>query len=275
MLTTAAGTACETFEAGAEGWYLYGITLHGPLSSELAEPVQVLDCDGLAAVVRPVLLAEFSQEILQERLRSATQLEAIVRSHNQVVDAVHACQAILPAKFGSVFATAEDVRAALQSTRDLLVPQLHRLEGCDEWAVHLFANRAQLQEGISMGSSVMRRLRDECAAARPGRAYFLGQQLRRELELATEQGMATLAQEAFDRIAEHAVAGQLSRVGPVRSGPDEMEILRASFLVARAGVEQFEEAVHSSAPTTAALRAEYTGPWPPYSFAAWNDEDVE
>ena len=74
--------------ADERGWYLYGITRRGALATtqpergndargmaEVAldlgrddgEPVQVLDCGALAAIVRRVPLAQFSAEALRER----------------------------------------------------------------------------------------------------------------------------------------------------------------------------------------------------------------
>src|SRR5262245_24845492 len=118
------------------GMYLYGITRPGP---GLGEPLALLECDGLAAVVKPVPLEDYSPAALRERLRSAGELEALVRGHNAVIESVHARQAILPARFGMVYAHADDVVSSVRSAHDELEARLNRLEGCDEWAVHLFA----------------------------------------------------------------------------------------------------------------------------------------
>jgi hypothetical protein len=301
VTTTAAGTRIEADPAtsatagdAARGWYLYGITRRGLLAAVLAEadagnpvgagptaatsdavPLQLLECCGLAAVVRPVLLADFSLDVLQERLQRASELEAMVRSHNHVIEAIHARQAILPAKFGVVYAHARDILSALRSACDTLLPQLHRLEGCDEWALHLYADRAVVRERIAARIPAIGRLREEHAAARPGRAYFLERQLRDEQDAATRQALVSLAQSAFDRMAGAAVAGQVNPVGPVADAAGEVEILRAAFLVARDGAERFEAEVRSAADASEGLRCERSGPWPPYSFAAVDREAEE
>lgn len=290
MTTTTAGTGIDAGLAPPEtgdatrGWYLYGITRRAPLADLLAtldagHPVggaggagaadaslQLLECSGLAAVVRPVPLADFSLAVLQERLRSADDLEAMVRSHNQVIEAVHARQAILPAKLGMVYTHARDIVSGLRAACDTLLPQLHRLEGCDEWAVHVYADRAVVRERAASRIPALARLRAEGAAARPGRAYFLERQLRDEVEAATRQALATLAQGAFDRLAAIAVEGQVSVVKPAAEA-GEVEILRAAFLVARDDAARFEAELHAVADAAEGLRAERTGPWPPYSFA--------
>ena len=282
MTTTAVETppdadraAPEASGADARGWYLYGITRRGPLPAVLAgDGEQLLEFSALAAVVRPVSLADFSVAVLRERLHDASALEAMVRSHNRVVEAIHDRQAILPAKFGLVYTHAEDVVSALRPVHDALVHQLSRLSGCDEWAIHLYADGAVVRERISTGDPVIRRLRDEQAAARPGRAYFLGQQLRDAVDAATEQALATLAQTAFDRMAACAVAAQVNSVGAAADLTAQVEILRASFLVARDGAERFDDAVRSSADTGEGVRCESSGPWPPYSFATWDDGEA-
>jgi hypothetical protein len=269
--------ALATAGDAGRGWYLYGITRRGSLATLLAEanagepagaaPLELLECSGLAAVVRPVSLDDFSTAALQERLRHASALEAMVRSHNRVVDAIHARQAILPAKLGMVYTHARDIVSALRSTCDALLPQLHRLEGCDEWAVHLYADRATVGTRAAARIPSLARLHEQHAAARPGRAWFIERQLRGELESATRRALVTLAQGAFDRLSGVAVAGQVNPVKHVADAGGEVELLRAAFLVARDGVERFEAEMRTAADASEGLRCECSGPWAPYSFA--------
>ena len=288
MTTTATDTRPEVAPIVSEatgdtpqGWYLYGITRRGPSAEVLAEadagaldaaPLQLLECGGLAAVVRPVSLAEFNADVMKERLRDASKLELMVRSHNHVIDTVHARRAILPAKFGVVYANARDIMSALRAGCDSFLPQLHELEGSDEWALHLYADRAIVRDRVASRIPALRRLRDEFTAAKPGRAYFLERQLRDEMESATRQAFATLAQAAFDRLIAAAVAGQVNPVARAADSTDQAEILRASFLVARDGIEQFESELRSVADASEGLRAKCSGPWAPYSFAACSAE---
>ena len=286
MTTIAADTGTDEGPLGSvtardesRGWYLYGITRRGSLAAALAEadeplapgaaePLQLLECCGLAAVVRPVRVADFSPAVLQERLRSATELEVMVRRHNRVIETIHARQAILPAKFGIVYASDRDIVSALRSACDTLLPQLHQLDGCDEWALHLYADRAVVRDRIAERVPAIGRLRAEHAAARPGRAYFLERQLRDELESATRQALVTLAQGVFDRLSLAAVASQVGSAGPGAEADGEVEILRASFLVAREAAAHFDDELRAAADAGEGLRGECSGPWPPYSFAA-------
>lgn len=286
-----ASRAASETKGATCGWYLYGITRRGPLAAVLADtsdsfriggvdaanaaPLQLLECSGLMAVVRRVVLADFTPDVLQVRLQSISDLEAMVRSHHHVIEAIHAEQSILPAKLGMVYSHPRDIVSALRSTYETLLQQLERVEGNDEWAVHLYADRGVVRERISAAHPALRRLRDERGQARPGRAYFLERQLRDELETATREALVALAQTAFDRLAVFAVTGQMTSVEPDAGPTGETEILRACFLVPRASAERFAEEVRASADEAEGLRCDFSGPWPPYSFTAWDNEGAQ
>jgi hypothetical protein len=272
-------TSSDAAEGATVGWYLYGIT-RGGVGDALPEadtgdadaaPLRALECGGLSAVVRPVLLADFSLDAMQERLREPADLEVMVLRHNRVVEAIHARHAILPAKFGMVYADERDILATLRSTCDTLLPRLHHVEGRDEWAVHVFANRAVVRDRAASRDPSLARLRAEHAAARPGRAYFLERQLRGEQEAATRQAIASCAQDAFARLSAVAASAQVDRIPANADVTAEVEILRGAFLVARDDVGRFQLVQDSLADTDHGLRVECTGPWPPYSFAVLDD----
>jgi hypothetical protein len=257
------------------GWYLYGITRHAPPVGVLtaadapseAFPLQVLEDGGLAAVVRRVRLADYAIGELQPRLQIPSELEAIVRSHNRVIDAIHARQAILPAKFGSVYARSDDIASALRSAGDTLRSHLQRLEGCDEWAVHLYANRGVVRGRALMEDPAVRRLSDERAKANPGRAYFLERRLLDALKSSADAMVGALARQAFQRLADRAVSAQATPIVGGGDTADECEILRAAFLVPRDDVGAFRAELVAAAELGIGLRSECSGPWAPYSFA--------
>ena len=270
-------TVDATSVADDSAWYLYGVTLRGVVDEpelaagswvDAAESVRRLVCRDLVAIVRPVSRAEFHPDALQLRLRDAAWLETMVRSHNQVIASIHQEQAILPAKFGSVYARVEDLSAALEEAHDALVVQLRSLEGCDEWGIRVYADRPAIRRHVAAEHPAMQQLQQQIAAARPGRAYFLQRKLADELAAATEQVLAGLARAAYDHLLPWAVAGQVNP--PVATSGDvtgEIEILRADFLVRREGQEPFVAAVGTFVEGQEGLRCEYSGPWPPYSFA--------
>lgn len=275
------------------GWYFYGITHRQPLAAVLADspdtydlgnhgasesddtaPLQLLEFSGVVAVVRPVRLSDFAPTVVEARLQNAAELEAMVRSHHRVIEAIHAHQPMLPAKFGMVFPHARDILSTLRTAYDRVLRQLQQLADCDEWAVHLYAQPLVVRERASSTEGKVSDLRQELASARPGRLWFLERQIRDEVEAATQLSLVTHAQRTFDRLAACSVAGQVSAPARPANASDEVEILSASFLVRREGVEQFTDNVDAITDTSEGLRCECTGPWPPYSFADLSAEVI-
>ena len=275
-------------DAQEGAWYLYGVVRapsrapgadgrSGETGTEAANgsltvagtPVRLLEHRELAAVVRPVSRQDFTEDSLQARLRDPAALEALARDHNAVIAEIHREQAILPAKFGSVYASLDDLRTALDQEYDRLSSQLKRVRGCDEWAVHVYADRSIVERHVATDHASIRQLREELAAARPGRAFFLQRKLDTALTAAIDQTLIELARAAYDQLAALALAAQATpSTHRGRGGKGEIEILKASFLVPRPDTEAFIHAVDSFAAEHQGVRSEYSGPWPPYSFAA-------
>ena len=179
----------------------------------------------------------------------------------------------MPAKFGSIYARAQDVQRAVAEAQEALLAQLQRVQGCDEWAVHVYAHRSVVERRVIAEHPTIRQLQHDLATAPPGRAYFLQRELEEAHAAATEQALRELAQAAYDRLARWAVAGRVTP--PARSTPDahgESEILRAAFLVRGAHADPFLAALRSCVAGRDGVRCAYSGPWAPYSFAAAIEE---
>jgi hypothetical protein len=209
--------------------------------------------------------------------------------HNRVIAAIHQQQTILPAKFGSVYARAEDVQTAMAEAQDALLAQLECVEGCDEWAVHMYADHPTIAQRLAAEHPTLQRLQQEVAAAPPGRAYLLQRQLDEERAAAVEQVLRELPEAAYEHLALWAAAswpeatrgrsprGGASRVTqPARSTPNaqgEIEVLRAAFLVRRAHADTFLAELRSYVQGRDGVHCEYSGPWAPYSFAVPIEEE--
>ena len=277
------------------GWYLYGITRRGALATtppergngargtadvardlggDEGEPLQALDCGALAAIVRWVPLAQFSAEALRARGDDTAWIAAMAHHHNQVIAALHQQQAILPAKFGSIYARAQDVQRAVAEAQEALLAQLQRVQGCDEWAVHVYADRPAVARRITAEHPTIHQLQHDLATAPPGRAYFLRRKLDEERAAATDQALRELAQAAYERLARWAVDSRVTQ--PARSTPTahgESEILRAAFLVRGAHADPFLAALRSCVASRDGVRCAYSGPRAPYSFVVPTEEE--
>jgi hypothetical protein len=277
----------------AWGWYLYGIVrargageanIGDSTPAEGADPLETISSDDLLAVVRQTPLSEFSPEALQARANDAAWIEDVARRHNAVIEGVHQTQTILPAKFGCVYAHAEDVQAALHAEHDALLARLRWLDGCDEWGVRLYGDGATLRQRAEAEQTDAKRLQEELASASPGRAYFLRRKLADELDSASERLLDGLRDQAYERFMRHARAGQvghrvtggrLDQLDQLDQDAESVEIMRATFLVPRDAADHFVEDVRAFAESQPGMWCEYSGPWAPYSFAATLEQAQE
>jgi hypothetical protein len=271
-----------------DGWYLYGITRRNPAGGapawtrgaehDLAETplipspdhewVQLLERGNLAAVVRRVTLADFSAEALQAHLSDPAWLETSVQLHNAVVRAVHQEQAILPAKFGAVYARRADLTEAMERNHSALLAQLEQLDGCDEWAVHVYVNHRIVQTQLRAEHDADP-VHQQLAASRPGHAYFLRRKLDDDLAAKAARITEQVALTAYQRFARLATAAHAERpASPSGATDGETEVLRAALLVCRERSEDFVADVRACAGDGLGWRCTASGPWPPYSFAA-------
>lgn len=289
-------TPVDSARAGASlegGWYLYGIT--GVGSGEYAPAptgttpldlveipldlgpgqtrVQLLKRGNLAAVVRRVSLADFTAEALQARLGDPAMLRLAVQLHNDVIHAVHQQRAILPARFGAVYAHLDDVAAAIDRRSDTLMAQLAWLDGCDEWAVHIYVDRQAVRAAIR-ADQALDPAQQQLATASPGRAYLLRRKLDEGLAAKTAQAAEELALTAYQQLAQLATDGVPTRPASPSSNADgEAEVLRAAFLVRRERSTDFVATVRECTERGQGCHCTCSGPWPPYSFAALTEGD--
>jgi hypothetical protein len=262
------------------GWYLYGIIRQprdGAASAASiwheTDEVQLLAHAGLAALVRSVPLADFEPAALRARLHDAAWLEIMARHHHEVIASMHQRQAILPAKFGCVYPDEQGLRAALAGSSATLLGQLEQVAECDEWTVHLYAERTTIECRLVESHPALGRTQREIAGASSGRAYLLKRKLARELDAVVEQATRELAQAAVDRLNRYARASS-EQPAAVTAGTShgERELVRAIVLVPRAECDAFRAAVASIGARGDGLRGETSGPWPPYSFATLDEE---
>lgn len=284
-IAPAAAAGRPDASGASRGWYLYGIiqTEHDvgislslpnrlpdrdtSTGAATSEPVRLLVEGDLAAIVREVTLVPSEDGKLGMGLRTAQQLEALVLEHNDLIAAVHRQRTILPSKFGCVYTQEDDLRHTLRRQQESLLDQLHRLENCDEWGVHVYAEPSLVRERLARNDPRVRRVEDELATATPGKAYMLRRQLANLLVEVTGQSLANLARVALDELARHATdVSLLAHQRQTAKLDEESEILRASFLVRRPESTSFLDAIQTFSEGNEGLRCEYSGPWPPYSF---------
>jgi hypothetical protein len=276
------------------GWYLYGITRcstdtdpvgrldHTDPDAEArlghaldGEPVHLMNEGSLAAVIGRVRLSDFTAEVLQSRLSDPIALETLVQRHNGVIAGVHQWRTILPARLGGVYACLDEVAAAMRERHDVLLAQIDWLDGCDEWAVHVYVDPRAVQARVRTEQAASP-LQHELAVARPGRAYLLRRKLEDDLAARRAQKVEELAHDACERLSRLASAVQVERPARPSGGVSgEIEELRLALLVHRERRDALVADLDASAQGRDGWRCAYTGPWPPYSFATSSERSED
>ena len=166
--------------------------------------------------------------------------ERELEDHRAVVEAVFARYTILPAPFGAVFRSADQVTRWLQMHYIALTEAIHLVDGRCEMRVHIRGVRGAKAAAV---------------AARPPE-----ERDDEEDDLGADQGVASAAAESFRVLRRQAVAAV-----PLRQ-PEGEAGLSGAFLVERAHWGDFSELVAAQARRAEGLAFEQSGPWPPYDF---------
>jgi hypothetical protein len=166
-------------------------------------------------------------------------------THENVVERLMAQRAVLPVRFGSQLDDVAGLRRAIAGHHDELLTALDGVRGRVELAVR----------AVSPGPAdvALAPVEETVTTEDTGHRY-----VRAKLELRNRAEAAGLALHA--RLSALAVAERR------RPGRDPRELLRASYLVERPTVAEFQalaERLARERPDAALL---CTGPWPPYSF---------
>ncbi|MTD54465.1 GvpL/GvpF family gas vesicle protein [Amycolatopsis pithecellobii] len=247
------------------GIWLYVITgeldpaVPGAVSGVAGETPRVLQSAELAAVVGDVPLSAFGEEALRRNFEDLDWLGAVAKAHDAVIAAVRAARPVVPIRLATVYHDDERVREMLAQRAADCRRTLDRLTGRTEWGVKLFLGAEP--ESVAAPSSSSR--------GGAGTAYLA----RRRAALSARENRSQRAIEQARRIhARLATLAVDARTHPPQSRALAAEngrmILNAAYLVGDADARKFIDAAEACEEDNDAIRAQVTGPWPPYSFAS-------
>jgi hypothetical protein len=260
------------------GVYVYGVVRAGTPPEVFAgvggvdptRPVALLPEGEVAAVVSAVSLGEFGADAIAENLRVADWVAAKVRAHDDVLGAAVGRTTVVPFRFGAIYGEEEAVRTMLRERGDL-AERLDSLSGRVELGVKGYVDREQVR-ALLAGE---RGLGDD--APDTGRAYMERRRLDRELEDEVRERAMRWATASHERLA---AAADDARSGPARQDDSfpsgSMMFLNGAYLVREEDADRFRAALAELAESQRAdgVTYELTGPWPPYSFVAGEEEPV-
>ena len=230
------------------GKYLYGFTdgQSSPLTELLGlagAPVHVLRFQDVAALVSDHPVEKLS--LLRRNLEP----------HHRVVR-----EAFIPATFGHISESAEQIVDLLRDNYAAIQEELHRLAGKVEMGVKLLWDVDSIFDFFVSFDRELRNRRDRVfGRSRPT--------LEEKLELGAYFDKR-LKQER-ERLGNLIIEALRPLTGELRVNPpsDEKMVLNAAFLIERSREKGFEEALYRAAGMfDSNFALDYSGPWPPYNF---------
>ena len=218
--------------------------------------LEVVEHQGLAAVVSTVDLEEFGEQGLRANLEDLDWLERVARGHDSVIQALAAITPTAPLRLATICFDDEGVRRRLTEWHAPLEQILDRVEGRMEWSVKVFTD--------------IRTAPEPAAVAPPdsGAAYLQRKKAEREHRAADETAALEVAERVHETLAESSVASRrLPAQDPRLSGHEGTMVHNGAYLVEAGQQEAFQARVAELVADHPHLTIDCRGPWPPYSFA--------
>lgn len=253
---------------GESGRYMYAIT-RGDVADALGstrglreQPLEVVEHNGLVAVVSTVDLDEFGEDGLRQHLEDLQWLEEVARRHDAVIQAVAASGPTAPLRLATICLDDAGVRARLDEWHHALLQALDRVEGRFEWSVKAFSHPEEVEAEVS----------DAGAATSTGKgaglAYLQRKRDLTERRLHAEERAIELADEIHTALSQHSVASRrLPSQDPRLTGYTGQMTLNGAYLVPAEEGDAFAAAAQSLGERHPEAHLVIGGPWPPYSFA--------
>ncbi len=239
-------------KSGDEAVYLYGIspTSHMPTrqligvdGKSTAEPVH---CAGLTCWISRVSKAEFVDS-LSNNMENLDWLAEVTPRHQAVLAAIAEKNDVLPARFGTVFLNEVSLRSDVENRKPVLLSDLKRIQGNEEWGVKVFAVRPELVELPEVST---------------GKSYLQAKSaLLRTRKPAEQDGEIARFAEELERFSVATAEG-----GKISGGRRDLRY-QVSLLLKRSDRKKLDSILKKFENEWKDRRhIECSGPWPPYSF---------
>jgi hypothetical protein len=263
----------------AEGLYVYLIGRERSIKSMLERaalppplepdrPLSMIAAATLAALVSSVPLDQYGEGQFESRLKDPLWAAEKVMRHQAVNAFFGEAGPVAPLRFGVIYTGAKNVEAMVRDRADALSAALDRVEGCEEWALNVYVDRAALAKKITKISPKLVELRERAKSSSKGQAYLLEKQAERLRAGEVKTHLRQIVEEIASSL--RPLAKDMKRMTPGEHEVKDSPALAAKvvYLTPKTNVNDFKKEAKKTAGNYGAFgfRLELTGPWPPYNF---------
>ena len=240
------------------------------LTGVAGEPVRVVTEAGLSAVVGSVDARVFGDEARASLLSDLASIERLGRAHHEVIACVAAQSPVLPLRLATVYPDDPTVRGLLAGGSAEFTATLESLRGTEEWGVKVYLGPAgQAPDGaadaVTAPQDAVPGLDAEPFLGADGPSPPGGSPAKAAPDRNDVEACAEVIDRAFSGIA--VAARREPAADPRYDGPEQWLVLNAAYLLNSDRAGEFTAVARALARVHEGLRADLTGPWPPYSFA--------
>lgn len=264
----------NTKAIGKKGLYLYCF-FKGPSSLPTEMGIDgknntfVLSYKALCALVSPVSLDEYNEDVLNQRLNDLKWLTSKIKRHEEIIRYVTGICPVMPVKFGAIYTSSERVLEILRNGYDKFNSFLEFVQDKEEWGIKVYVDEKACGETIEGKNYTLREATEGASSARSGEAYFFRKKRERVIQQEVFCLLDNLADELYQQMESWSVDGRINKLlSKEATGRQEEMFLNAAFLLKKTEVELFKQRVDDMAASHASygLLFEFSGPWPPYNF---------
>jgi hypothetical protein len=264
---------------GEQGFYVYCIGEQEALAAIFEEVLpaaietdaglEMVGASNLTAVVSPVPLADYGEQVLEDRLGDATWTAIRAMRHEKIVEHFARRASVVPLRFGTIYLERENVAQMLSQKQADLRAIIESLRGREEWGLNVYYDRARLMENITGLSPRLREMTQRAAASTPGQSYLLRKKIETMRETEARAEIKRIAGEIERELSKMSTGTRRLRVLKDEAAEHGEVAAKLAFLVERARFSEFRARAERLARERegAGFRLELTGPWPAYNFA--------
>lgn len=229
----------------------------------------LLSCGDISAVASYVERDAFSEERLEHLFQDPQWLQEKANHHHKTLLELYGKFTVLPLKFCTIFHDVKGIEAEVSSKDDQLKILFGLLENKEEWSVKIYSQKDLLRQHLLAENSRVHSLHEEMDKASPGKKFFLKKRIEQEIEKEALKETELIIGKLYRKLTLLSVRDLKKNLWSRQvTGREEEMAFNYSFLLEKEKIKDFKDEVIKFQREfgNIGIKAELTGPWPPYDF---------